>query len=272
MVKPVLRRLLSLAVGSRPVRDWFIRLYDGRSPHAGWGREHPIDIQYGIRTSGSLPGFVLQAGSAAAKTKTAYAGSQPSIIRRALALVLVPERTVLLDLGCGKGRVLAVASELPFRAVIGIELSATVARMAEANMQIVRRNFPGRPPITVVAGDAVEYPFPASPLAIFLYNPFGEAPIARLRARIEEALETSDRPITVVYYNPVWGAVFDASPRLCRAHAVSFPYDESEIGFGPDSGDTVVIWTDRVHSSGAVSAEAARPIVVTVPDWRAELV
>jgi len=63
----------------------------------------------------------------------------------------------------------------------------------------------------------------------------------------------------------------DASSCLARAYALSVPYDESEIGFGPDESDTVVIWKDRRHSAGEPSVEARRPIVVRDDGMRAEL-
>jgi SAM-dependent methyltransferase len=199
-----------------------------------------------------------------------YTGSQPSIIRRAVALLPDKEITILVDLGCGKGRVLAVASEFPFREIIGVELSDTVAAIAEANMAVIRRNFPSRSPIQVVTGDAVEYPFPDAPLAIFLYNPFDEPLMRRLLTRIEAVLEQREQPITVIYYNPVSGAVLDASPWLIRAHALSLHCDESEEGFAPTATDSVVIWQDRRHASKP-SAEALRKIVQVEPGIRVEL-
>jgi hypothetical protein len=75
----------------------------------------------------------------------------------------------------------------------------------------------------------------------------------------------------VVIINPVWGAVFDASSSLKRAHALTIPYAATEIGFGPDESDSVVIWTDRRFHGDDVSADAAREIIVTTDEWRAEL-
>jgi hypothetical protein len=241
------------------------RYYDRKGIGA---RIHPFDSQYGIQTASLIPGYALLRDPGEAGD-TAYAASQPSVIRAALRLLEDHERVVLIDIGCGKGRVLIVGSEFPFREVIGVEISSTLAAMARSNIATVRRAFPARSPIRVVIANAMTYALPDGPVAIFLYRPFGEAGTATLLAHIETALQQRSHPLSIVYYNPVWGALFDASPFLTRAHALSVPYDQSEIGFGPDVDDSVVIWQDRRFAT-APSPDAGRKIVV-VGDWRAEL-
>jgi SAM-dependent methyltransferase len=265
MPNVVVRALTRFLARFEATRGLLVRYYDKR---ADASRRHPIDVHYGIQTSGEIPGYALLRDS---RDITAYAGSQPSIIRSALALIEQPENTILLDLGCGKGRVLAVGSEFPFREVIGVEISTTLAAQAQANMDIIRHNYPARCPIRVIAGDAFEYPLPDAPLAIFLYRPFGQAGTRRLLDHIEAAMPRRTEPLTIVYYNPVWGAVFDASRVLTRAYALTIPYDAGEIGFGPDESDSVVIWKDSRFHSGDVSPEAAREIVVIDAEWRVEL-
>jgi SAM-dependent methyltransferase len=43
-----------------------------------------------------------------------------------------------VDIGCGKGRVLLVASNFPFRSICGIELSQSLLEIAEKNIRIYR--------------------------------------------------------------------------------------------------------------------------------------
>lgn len=43
-----------------------------------------------------------------------------------------------VDIGCGKGRVLLVASSFPFRSIVGVELSKRVFEIAEKNIRIYR--------------------------------------------------------------------------------------------------------------------------------------
>jgi SAM-dependent methyltransferase len=250
-----IRSAARFAFRYEPLRGWRIRM-------SGEGRRlHPVDREYGIRTGGSIASEVLYRSQRAAAGRTFYVGSQAGVVRRALALVRDPQTTVLLDLGCGKGRVLAIGSEFPFREIVGVELAETLAVIAEQNMAIVRRSFPERSPIRVVNGDAGAFPLPDAALAIFLFHPFGEATMRRLAARIDEAIATRAHAVTVIYYNPVYGAVFDSMPGLVRAHALEVPYDEFERGVDADESSAVVVWEDR-RSAGAPSAGASREILV----------
>ncbi len=90
---------------------------------------------------------------------------------------------------------------------------------------------------------------------------------------IEYALGQEKRTIYVIYYNPVWGEVFDGSPLLRRISATTTPYDATEIGYGPDATDVVVIWQDSHNAPSDIPEEAAKRIVrAGYPGgWHAEL-
>jgi SAM-dependent methyltransferase len=256
----MLRKIAHGLVAWKALRRMAIRYYDKPSAEPGWGRPHPIDLQYRIRTSGFIPGYLLRAGSGSADGDFIYAGSQPSIVRQALGMAGELEGAVFLDLGCGKGRVLAVASEFPFAEVIGVELSDVVAEQAEANMAVLRRTFPDRCPIRVVAANAADYALPPGRLVIFLYNPFGRALVAKLVERVEAALSRPGTSITIIYYNPIWAEIFDAAPALARRAAADIAYAPDELGFGPDTSDVVAIWQDLAQSRPL--PDAGRAIVV----------
>ena len=265
--KLVARPLLRTAARVPPLRHALISWYDGRDSGNGWSREHPYDLREGIRTSGSVPGFLIRPGDDIDRPTTNYGGCQPSVVRHALDRLPDPRRLAFADLGCGKGRVLAVASERPFRAIAGVELSPPLARIAARNAAVVAARHPERTPIAVVTGDATAAALPDGPLAVFMYQPFGADVMARLLARLEA---DPGRELYVIYVNPVHGGLLDRSPALRRRHATTVPCAPEELGFGPDAEDTVVIW----QAGGAgppPSAEAGRPIVADASGWRAQL-
>jgi SAM-dependent methyltransferase len=265
------RRAVESAVRFEPVRWLLFKYCDKRYMHLI--PVHPFDNQYGIGTSGFLPGAVLRLADPDKKNTAylGYIGVQPSIIRRTLKMLPQHNKTTFLDLGCGKGRALVVASEFPFRSVIGVEISPELARSAKKNAQAVSRNHPDRTPITVVKANALDYSLPEGNLIIFLYNPFGEYLIKSLLAQIESAASKGDNNIWVIYINPVWGHIFDGSPTLSRIYAESIPYESEEIGFGSDSSDVVIVWQDA-KSVPTTSPGVNRGIVVTDLGRRAELV
>ena len=62
------------------------------------------DEQYGIDTIGFLAANEITADKDLSSRIVCYDGSQPSIVRKALAALGGIEDYTLLDLGCGKGR------------------------------------------------------------------------------------------------------------------------------------------------------------------------
>jgi SAM-dependent methyltransferase len=120
-------------------------------------------------------------------------------------LPLDGNRFTFVDLGCGKGRPLLVASEFPFAKIVGVELSTELHAIAERNLELYRpanqqcRNF------DLQRLDAVEYVFPSDPLIVFLYNPFGERTMTQVFANLHEALRPPTKPAYVIYMNPQFG-------------------------------------------------------------------
>ena len=78
------------------------------------------------------------------------------------------------------GRAVLLASEMPFKAVVGVELNATLTGIARRNAAVWRKAGRAHAPIRIVCGDAVEYKWPTGPCLAFLFNPFGETVMRRL--------------------------------------------------------------------------------------------
>lgn len=234
----------------------------------GWERVHPFDRAAGTDTSGVVSAAELPDHEARAHA-VCYAGSQPSLLRQALATLPELDACTFVDLGCGKGRALLVASEFPFRDILGVELSAPLARIARRNAALVARRFPQRTAVRVVVADASSFHLPHGDLVLFLYHPFGAELVARVVTGVEAALKAAPCTLYVIYYNPVAGHCFDASPLLRRRFARTLPYAPDERGYGPDETDTVVIWQGGV-TPAPVATEDDR-IVLAPNGLRAQL-
>src|SRR3954452_15334203 len=103
-----------------------------------------------------------------------------------------PSEFVFINIGSGKGRMLIIASEFPFRRVIGVEIGRELAEAGARNADVIRAKFPARPAIESIHADGATYDFPHEALVVFLNQPF-EAPVMR---RFLENLErsTSEAP------------------------------------------------------------------------------
>ena len=199
-------------------------------------------MAHGTETSGFVPSDKLKLSPFGANQVSMYAGSQPSIVRAALRELPSLQDYTFIDLGCGKGRPILVAAEFPFKEAIGVEFDPDLAECGRRNAANYRQRFTEGCPLRVETADAAAFVFPPGDLVVFLYNPFGPELIQRVVDNIEKTLAGGPRQLFVVYYNPVHSHCFDASPRLKRCFAATFPYATDEIGFGPDDTDAVVIW------------------------------
>ncbi len=232
--------------------------------------KHPIDEVYGIETSQKVFRAFLTTGQKTAdEANNGYAGSQPSIIRRAiLALPPLDANTAFIDLGCGKGRVLAVATEFTFASIVGIELSPPLCRTAARNAKRVAARYPGRTSIQVVCGDATKPELPAAgDVVLFLYNSFQRPLVAKLVDHLEKAMAGSGTGrLFVIYYNPTNAELFDASDAFVRYYAERLTFAADEPMSFDNNFDSVVIWQGRSARMAPPHEGADRWVEVRVPD------
>lgn len=240
-----------------------------RAVYSGWDRAHPLDVLYGTDTSGLVEADQLQADHALVDQLKPYMGSQPSIVRRALRTLPHPRGYIFIDLGCGKGRPMIVASEFAFDRVVGVDISADLVRTANQNAALIQARFPDRPPLHAVQGNAANVALPGGKLVIFLYNPFSAEIIEAVLRNLEAALEGGIEHAFLVYCNPVYGHRIDASGAFTRWFAQSFDYEPGEIGYGPDAEESVVIWQSRRGALEPGHAGRHRAIEIRMAEWSA---
>jgi hypothetical protein len=107
-----------------------------------------------------------------------------------------------VDMGSGKGRMLFVAAEYPFRRVIGVEFSNVLHEEAVANIRRYRHRKQRCADIESVHADAAEFEFPDENLVIYMFNPFGPEVMGRMLANLERSIERHPRPVLVVMLWP----------------------------------------------------------------------
>lgn len=185
---------------------------------------HPFDEMHGVETGGLIPAGELVTGHGSDAHVTAYYGVAPSILRSLVELWLATEppytidRYTLVDIGAGKGRAILVASELPLKAVIGVELNPAMADIAQRNVDHwteTRKADPtaaGHAPVRVVEQDALEFEFPKTACLAFLFHPFEAPLVKKLLRRIEKQFATRPGELDILYVNAECAAVFDANP------------------------------------------------------------
>lgn len=111
---------------------------------------------------------------------------------------------VLVDVGCGKGRVLNwwLSQGLTNR-IIGIELDPRIAAAT-------RRRLRKYPNVAILTGDALAL-LPREGTLFFLFNPFAAWLLPRLKERLE-AVAGSRPDVRIIYDNPPDLAMFRDDP------------------------------------------------------------
>ena len=227
----------------------------------------PFDRSLGIDTSGFLPPFLLSLGARESHANP-YLGSVPGTLRRIFARIPDPAGWRFVDLGCGKGRALAVASELPFRALIGLELSPELVRIGRANALAIARRHPERTPIDIRLADASK-PEISGPTVLMLFHSFDASLVSGLLDVIEAAAR-SGHPVLLIYLNPVYGHLADERACLHRWFAAHLVHDEAERAYALGDGETVVIW-QAGDLAGPGHPGCDRPITIEREGWQAGL-
>lgn len=128
---------------------------------------------------------------------------------------------VFIDLGSGKGRTLMMASDYPFRRIVGVELLPELHEAARENLKNYRSDSQKCFALESICADATEFIFPAEPFVLYLFNPLPEAGLRRVITNLEQSVQTHPRRVYVIYHNPLLERVLSANglwKQLFRTH------------------------------------------------------
>ncbi|MBW3623770.1 MAG: class I SAM-dependent methyltransferase [Armatimonadetes bacterium] len=157
-----------------------------------------MDLRYGGFLGGSKKTDHYHLG--AANTVNTDYGMMPQIFNGRIA-----ESDVLVDVGCGKGRVINwwLSRGLKNK-IVGIDLDEEIAAKTR---QRLRRH----PNVTILSGDALEL-LPEDGTLFYLYSPFSDAVTRQFKERLWERFQHRGN-VTVLYYAPYHLAGFTEDPR-----------------------------------------------------------
>jgi SAM-dependent methyltransferase len=208
---------------------------------------HPFDAEHGTDTGGLIPGSELGVGHRNDLFIGGYAGVPPSRFRASISrwqgigLRHRIEDYTFLDLGCGKGRAVLLASELGFREAVGVELNAGLAEIARDNARIWTAAGKALSPIRIDCKDATEVEWPAGPCLVYLYNPFAEPVMRAVVEAMRKRFGDRRDELEIVYQKPeqaavlekdfemVWGGVCELSDEDRVSDPMTDPRDETRL-------------------------------------------
>lgn len=165
-------------------------------------RDSEFDRAYGTDTAGYADPRVYAPDDPRAQRATFYVPTRARPFLSFLRHSGVPPTGTFVDFGCGKGRALFVAAQYGFRSAVGIEFSPVLCRAAERNLERLQPHVPGTR-FELVCGDAGEYVVRPDDSVFYFYDPFDDGVIERCLAHIDASIETTPRPVSVIYHNNI---------------------------------------------------------------------
>jgi hypothetical protein len=184
-----------------------------------------FDPIYGVDTGGEIhPSSMHDVESDNRIYSVEYKATRVDLFRQMTrASDIEPHCYTFIDYGSGKGRGLLLASQLPFRRVVGVEYSPILHQIAEQNLHVVRFAKRRSGPVESVCEDAVRFQIPEEPVVLYFYNPFTRQIMESVRDNLVRSYEGNPRSIVVIYLIPAHSDVWDAVDFLKR-HAWSSDY------------------------------------------------
>lgn len=141
---------------------------------------------------------------------SAYQPTDPVAFREMLGSLGIDYREfTFVDIGSGKGRTLLIASDYPFRRILGVELLPELNRIARDNVRVYRSEAQKCFAIESLCADAREFSFPAEPTVLYLYNPLFESGLSQVMRNLERSLREYPRDAFVLYHNPLLAHVIE---------------------------------------------------------------
>jgi SAM-dependent methyltransferase len=232
------------------------RLLPGLAVKDGFMR-HPFDLQFGVRTSGLIAGRNLKSGNRDDRYNTAYYGIAPSVFKEMMARWRRSrpagpiDAFTFVDLGAGMGRAMLLAAEFPFRAVVGVEMNPTLARIGRRNMALWRKTGRALAPMRMVCRNATEFDPPAGPCVAFLFNSFAAPVLRRLLTAWSRSAAGREGQLDILYVNNEqervlerqagFAQLFKGQVKRSRADAVA---DLRILNHQPDGEYAVTGWEE----------------------------
>jgi SAM-dependent methyltransferase len=161
-----------------------------------------FDLRYGLDTAATVELVDLTGTIGDVAHSQPYYPTQGIALRGILRTVGGGRGRVLVDFGCGKGRVLMVASQFGFHALRGVEFSAGLCDIARRNVERFRRRSRSAADFEIIHSDAAEYVVRHDEDVFFLFNPFDQHVLGRVMHNISRSFRARPRPMLLIYRRP----------------------------------------------------------------------
>jgi hypothetical protein len=124
------------------------------------------------------------------------------LIKKAMAKLDIDHRRYsFIDYGSGKGKAMLMASDYPFKTIIGLEYAKRLHDIATENCRTYCSVDQKCHSLEQMLGDVMEYTPPPGPIVCFMCNPFDEATLRTVFNIWRARYEGGEREIRILYLN-----------------------------------------------------------------------
>ncbi|MFM2359786.1 MAG: hypothetical protein RLY16_1779 [Bacteroidota bacterium] len=184
--------------------------------------------KYAIQTTGANNLMHVKKSGIDIAHATIYMPASYHLLEDSFKRIPATEKKHLLDIGCGRGRIVCVALYHQFKQVTGIDFSANLCKAANQNLQRVQQKLLS-PSAEIICADATNYVIPDNVTTITLFNPFDEFVLRKVAAQIEASYQRMPRKIFIIYINPLHRKIFEKSGWTEEHYYLEHTYFEYSI-------------------------------------------
>lgn len=164
--------------------------------------------KYGLNTSFPLELARLSIRNGNISRSSRYEAVNFYILESLLQRITeIGENRSFTDLGCGKGRAMAVAAYYGFTTIRGVDFAVELCKTAEENMRNITRLFPSVQ-YKVICENVLNYRIETNESVFFMFNPFDDTTIRNFLKKVEDSVEHHPRTVYFLYASPKHIEVF----------------------------------------------------------------
>jgi hypothetical protein len=164
-------------------------------------RSWSFDVRHRVETRGIHEIDTLTVVGDHAKDAVEYGPVYPEEMKEILCKVVIDfSQYTFVDFGSGKGRAMFMASNYPFRRIVGVEFARELHEIACRNIRTYHCPNQQCFDITSIHGDATEFELPDGPVVLYFNNPFRGPVMEAVVGNVKRSLETAPRPALILSY------------------------------------------------------------------------
>lgn len=178
-----------------------------------------FDRRFGTETTEIVELSDLVIGSENAKNGIYYEGIPERVLRDILdGLGIDYTQYTFVDFGSGKGRALMIASDYPFRRILGVEFAPALHEVALSNLKKYRASSQKCKDVQSICADATTWDLPQESIVAFLYTPFKPPVLQVVVDRLMATYWTSQHSLVLAFYGnePVSLGILKHTGLRCR--------------------------------------------------------